>query len=259
MILEEFDHNKLAVFNPTDIQQKKEGFPEVVVGFFLHDLLDEFIKVYKPEKIFTIKSYTTNFDIYKITSNGVDIAVMQAPLGAPYSVSIFEEVAVLGGKYFFLAGSCGCLDNTIGEYSIFLPISAIRDEGTSYHYAPASDEIELQKDVVESIEKTLNKLKIPFAKGKTWTTDALYRETPEKVKKRKEMGAITVDMECSAMTAFAQFKDLKFGELFYGADDLSSDKYDVRSLIQGELSKQAKIIPILIKCAEDFYLTSNKA
>ena len=256
MILEEFDNNKIAVFNPSDIQQRKEGFPKIVVGFYLKDLMEEFVKVYNPEKIFTIKSYTTNFDIYKITtSNGVDIAVMQAPLGAPYSVSIFEEVAVLGAEYFFLAGSCGCLDNSVGEYSIIIPTSAIRDEGTSYHYAPASDEIELEKEVVDSIEKTLNELNIPFCKGKTWTTDALYRETPEKVQKRKEMGAIAVDMECSAMTAFAKFKGFKFGELFYGADDLSSDKYDVRSLIQGELSKQAKIIPILIKCAEDYYLS----
>ena len=65
------------------------------------------------------------------------------------------------------------------------------------------------------------------------------------------MGAIAVDMECSAMTAFAKFRGINFGELFCVADDLSSDNYEIRSLIVGEMSKQAKIIPILIKCAEN--------
>ena len=149
-----------------------------------------------------------------------------------------------------ICGSCGCLDSAVGNYSIVLPTSAIRDEGTSYHYAPASDEIALDSEVMGVIEDTVKSLKLHYTRGKVWTTDALYRETPKKVKARKEQGAIVVDMECASMTAFAKFRGKRFGEIFYGADDLSKDEYDIRSLLDADISVQAKIIPILVKCAE---------
>ena len=251
MILEEFDDNKIAVFNAFDITKKMDNFPKTVIAFFSHDIIDEFKKVYKPEIITTIKSITLDFPVYKINSNGDDIGVIQAPLGAPYIVELFEEVVALGAKNILIAGSCGCLSSEISDYSIILPTSAIRDEGTSYHYKAPSTEIEVNKNVVNIIEKTLNNLKIRFHKGKTWTTDAIYRETPKKLETRKNQGAIVVDMECSAMASFAEFRGVNFGEIFYGADDLSKEEYDVRTLLNGEISKQAIIIPILIKCAEN--------
>ena len=257
MILTEFDNNKLAMFNATNFQKKRKDFPEIVVGFFHHDLISEFVKLYKPKQIAKINSCTKDFEIYLVNIDGTEIAVTQAPLGAPYCVSIFEEIIALGAKKIILCGSCGCLDSSIADYSIIIPTSAIRDEGTSYHYAPESDEIELDKNIILSFEKTLSKLKIPYFKGKTWTTDALYRETSEKVAKRKSQGAIVVDMECSAMAAFASFRDIEFGQIFYGADDLSQEKYDVRSLIDGEISKQAKIIPVTLKCAQQ--LSTNNS
>ena len=150
-----------------------------------------------------------------------------------------------------MCGSCGCLESGIADYSIVIPTSAIRDEGTSYHYEPASDEIDVNKKAVASIENTIKGLGLNYIMGKTWTTDALYRETPAKVAKRKEQGAIVVDMECSAMVAFAKFRGITFGEVFYGADDLSKDEYDIRSLLEGDIMVQSKIIPIVLKCAAD--------
>ena len=251
MILEEFDENKIAVFNAFDIAKKLDNFPKTVIAFFSHDIIDEFKKVYNSEIITTIKSITLDFPVYKIISNGEEIGVIQAPLGAPYIVELFEEVVALGAKNILIAGSCGCLASEISDYSIILPTSAIRDEGTSYHYKAPSDEVLLNKEVMKVIEETLNSLKIRYFKGKTWTTDAIYRETLKKLEKRKKQGAIVVDMECSAMASFAELRGVNFGEIFYGADDLSKEEYDVRSLLDGEISKQAIIIPILIKCAEN--------
>lgn len=251
MILDEFDSQKKAVFNAFDIVKKIEGFPKTVVGFFSHELVSEFVKVYNPEVITTIKSYTTNFPVYKVKIGSEDIAVIQAPLGGPYCVELFEEVICLGAEKIMMCGSCGCLESNIADYSIVIPTSALRDEGTSYHYAPASDEIELNKKAVSIIEETVKSLGLNYTKGKAWTTDALYRETPQKVARRKSQGAIVVDMECASMTAFAQFRDVVFAEVFYGADDLSKDEYDIRSLLDGDIAIQSKIIPIVLKCAEN--------
>ena len=174
--------------------------------------------------------------------------VYQSPVGAPACVGSFEEVIQMGIKKFILVGYCGCLDEKIADYSIIVPTSAIRDEGTSYHYAPTSDEVKLNTRVVKKIETKLKELSIHYHKGTTWTTDAMYRETPAKVARRKAQGAITVDMECSDMAAVAKFRGVEFGQIFYAADSLAEETYNPRSLNNHDVSKEGKVIPIAFDC-----------
>jgi uridine phosphorylase len=121
------------------------------------------------------------------------------------------------------------LDSKIDVGHVIIPTSAIRDEGTSYHYMPPSREVEADKDAVQAIMKTLDKHGVPYDLGKTWTTDAIYRETPQKVKKRREEGAITVEMEAATFFAVAQFRGVQFGQLLYGGDDLGGEAWDRRN------------------------------
>ncbi len=64
--------------------------------------------------------------------------------------------------------------------------------------------------------------------GKTWTTDAFYRETPGKVALRKQEGCLTVEMEAAAFFAVADFRDVTFGQILYGGDDVSGETWDSR-------------------------------
>ena len=66
--------------------------------------------------------------------------------------------------------------------------------------------------------------------GKTWTTDGFFRETKGKIKRRMDMGAVCVEMECSACAALAQFRKKKFFEFFYAGDSLAGKEWDIRSL-----------------------------
>ena len=67
------------------------------------------------------------------------------------------------------------VEDTEGDY--FIPTSALRQEGTSYHYLPPSREVKLDEKAVEAIERVMIKNSIPYRKCKTWTTDGFYRET----------------------------------------------------------------------------------
>jgi len=69
---------------------------------------------------------------------------------------------------------------------------------------------------------------VPYDLGKTWTTDAVYRETPEKIRRRKAEGALTVEMEAAAFFAVAQFRGVSFGQMLYGGDDVSGTEWDTR-------------------------------
>ena len=250
MLLEQFDTNRVAVFNPSTFQNKIEGFPTTAVSIFDKELIKDIEQNYNVKQIAIIKSMTKDYPVYKINVNGTDIAIYQTPVGAAAAVGSFEEMIEMGCKNLLLVGCCGCLDNSIEDYSIIIPTSAIRDEGTSYHYKPASDEIEINAKCVNIIEQFIKSKEISYHKGKTWTTDGLYRETKDKVEMRKRQGAITVDMECSAMVAVAKFRGVNFGQFFYAADNLGAEEYDARSLMIKEITDgKKKIIPLAIECA----------
>jgi len=106
---------------------------------------------------------------------------------------------------------------------------AIRDEGVSYHYLPPDREVSANQSGVEALVKTLNSHGVPYRVGKTWTTDAPYRETPNKITRRKEQGCLTVETESAALMAVAQFRRVIFGQALYGGDDLSGTEWDNRS------------------------------
>lgn len=82
---------------------------------------------------------------------------------------------------------------------------------------------------MQSIE-ILNNHKCTYTVGKVWTTDGIYRETREKVNRRKDNGCICVDMECSAVAALADFREKDVFHFFYAADNLDNEEWDARSL-----------------------------
>ncbi len=120
-----------------------------------------------------------------------------------------EELKACGFENFIVLGSCGVLDKSLAADKIILPSSALRDEGTGYHYAPASEEISYDPALLLTMEKALDQAGIEHVRAKTWTTDAFFRETAAKVKRRPAAGAMVVDMEASAIMAWANFRQAK--------------------------------------------------
>jgi uridine phosphorylase len=71
-------------------------------------------------------------------------------------------------------------------------------------------------------------MKVGYRLVKTWTTDAVYRETIERTRLRKSQGCSIVEMETSAFMAVAQFRGVEFGQLLYGGDSVQEDGWDDR-------------------------------
>jgi uridine phosphorylase len=81
---------------------------------------------------------------------------------------------------------------------------------------------------VTILEETLRNADVPFVTGRTWTTDAIYRETRTRVARRVAEGCITVDMEAAAFVAVAKFRGVAFAQLLYAGDSLAGDAWDAR-------------------------------
>ena len=228
-ITESFDNTTEEVLKPSNISEKIDGFPERVIVTFNARMLNVMLKNNESE---VISSMIAGFEhkIYKTLYDGKDIAFYMTSIGAPSTVGLLEEILVKGGKKILLFGSCGSLDNSITDGHIVVPTHAYRDEGTSYHYAAPSEDGFIDVKTAMKTYELLKELKIPVICGKTWTTDAIYRETRRNVELRKKAGCITVEMECASIMALAQFRNADIHQFLYTADNLDCAQWESRLL-----------------------------
>ena len=250
MILEEFDETINSTFDPYEVENVIEGFPKLGVSCFSKKLFDQLVDKFKGIEIALSSNGNGKLPIYKIIYEGHEIALFMSRVGAPACVVQYEELFAMGLEKIVVFGTCGVLDKNIDDLAIIIPNAAIRDEGTSYHYLKSSREVVVNSKYKEEFVKLLKEHAYSYMIGKVWTTDAPYRETRKKVIDRKEEGCVCVDMECSAISALAKFRNKEVFQFFYAADNLDSAKWDKRSLENTEkLSDKEKIGLLAIKFA----------
>ena len=230
MLLEQFDPAVRAVINPDYIHKPIDDFPETIVSIFSHNLFDSMVEALDGIQIAETHDVDGVWPVYEVTFQGKRLAFYKARLGAPACVGSFEDVLAFGGKRIILLGNCGVLDRNVEDCGIIIPTEAIRDEGTSYHYAPAADTIPVNRKYIPEFVSVLEEFGYPYVTGTTWTTDGFYRETRDKVDSRKKMGAVCVEMECAAMQALCDFRGVEFFQFFYAGDNLDHSDWDPRSL-----------------------------
>ena len=238
MILNEFDPLKEAVINPWNLIHPVDNMPKVAVSCFSKVTFERMISELDTQVIAWSGCANGRSPIYHTCYNGVEVALFMMDVGAPMSVGMLEELFVMGIEKAVIFGTCGVLDHSIEDCSIIIPNRAVRDEGTSYHYAPPSDEISVNEKYLSEFTKMLDELMVKYTIGKTWSTDAFYRETRDKVIRHQQQGCICVDMECSAISAVAKFRQKDCVQFFYAADNLDTDTWDARSLSNHSLLEE---------------------
>lgn len=233
-IIDTFDDTSEEIIKPSNIAGAVYNFPEIVVVTFKEKILD-LVKEMDGTVEISAMNAGYKIPIYKINYQGKDIAIYQTFIGGAASAGLLEEVIAKGGRKFVFFGSCGTLDKEVSAGHLIVPVAAYRDEGTSYHYAPVSDYIEVA--TAEKLAEILSEINIPYVKGMTWTTDAFYRETRKNMMARKEEGCITVEMECASIMAVSQFRNIKLYQYLYTEDNLDSETWDKRTM--GKVPKSA--------------------
>ena len=258
MLLKEFDTNKEAVINPRFKRENYDNFPKVMISVFSDILFNQVLELLYHEVIEITQSCNGINPIYRVKYKGVEFGYYHSFVGGPMCVANYEEVHAMGSDTLILLGNCGVLDKNIQDCGVIIPTSALRDEGTSYHYVEAKDEIEVNRKYIPEFKEVLDEAGYPYVEGKTWSTDAFYRETREKVNRRKQQGAICVDMECASMQAMCEFRNTEFFQFFYAGDNLDHSSWDPRSLSANEkLDDKVKIVFLAFELA--LKIAKNKA
>ncbi|WP_322174287.1 nucleoside phosphorylase [Acutalibacter caecimuris] len=233
MITNEFDPQRRAIINPEDHIKPVEGLPPLCVGIFSHRTVEHLVARFGGVQVSQCHCCTGDIPLYRLTAYGAGLTLFLPMVGGPGAAGFIEELIPKGGRYFVFCGAAGVLDSQIAHGKLLLPTAAVRDEGLSYHYLPPADEVALDPLCVDACRQALTGLGFPFAEGKTWTTDAFYRETQAKLARRKAQGCISVEMECASLAAVAQFRGVPFAQFFWATDTLDGDGWD-KGILSGK-------------------------
>lgn len=223
----EFDPSPEAFIEPSKIIQARD-LPEHCVICFFREVIEKVVSEYNARIAVQYHWEDGQHTIYEISYLGRRLAFLHPGVGAPIAAGLFEEAIAFGCRKFIACGGCGVLERDLAVGHLIVVSGAVRDEGVSYHYLPADREVVANESGVDALVRIMKERGLPYQVGKTWTTDAPYRETANKIKQRREEGCLTVEMESAALMAVAQFRNVLFGQALYGGDDLSGPEWDNR-------------------------------
>jgi uridine phosphorylase len=243
----EHDPSPTALIEPSRVLKPLEMMPAHAVLCFFQEVIEKTCRQTNAPVVHQSGSEIGRNPVFTLKVDERHVAVMHPGVGAPLAAAFMEELIALGCRKIIAVGGSGVLNRELTVGHAIIPMSAVRDEGTSYHYLPPGREVEPSAAAVDAIRQTLEHHHVPYVQGKAWTTDAIYRETPAKIARRKAEGCLCVEMEAAAFFAVAQFRGITFGQLLYGGDDVSGDEWDERDWINGRASTREMLFRLAVE------------
>ena len=221
----EFDDRKDAKLNPAHFVSRPFEARRMIITF-CPEVMDRLTAEGNilPERVIAGENPCP---IYRFADR--DVLITLGAVGCPSCAGNLDLFHAMGVDKVMFCGGGGVLDRNIEVGQLLLVDGAIRDEGFSYHYLPPSRVAHANPDVNAKIASYLDAQEISYLRGLTWTTDAIFRETPDRIARRREEGAKIVEMEQAGCLAVAQFRGFDYGALIYGGDDVSQDEWSNRN------------------------------
>ena len=246
MITHSFDPDSRAVITPASLFGEQKKICDIAIGTFSSEIYSAVLERYPNEQISEISAANRIRPVHLLTlDTNTKAAFYLSEIGSAMAgTDVIEINWKTGASKFILFGSAGALDKeaTTGKYVI--PTAAYRDEGMSYHYAPPSDYISIPK--ADYLERFFSENQLPFVKGKVWTTDALYMETQELVRRRKADGCIAVEMELAGVQAVCNYHGLELYDFLVTGDVVDQQVYSPEGLAEANHSFDKFDIAVMI-------------
>lgn len=171
--------------------------------------------------------------------------------GGRYSAesAITTELLCAGGvETLVRVGSCGSLQETVKLGDIVIATGAVRGDGASPRYVPEDFATLAHPRVVEALVRAADSLKVPVHHGRVFTTDALFRETPELLADLERQQIAAIDMVTAAFLTVAQVKNAAAGAILAVSDECLTGKLGFRHPSFREAEE--RIMAIALKAVE---------
>lgn len=224
--------------------------PKVAIGVFSKVLFNDIIERFNCREVGMIRNVNFEKNVYILSYKNQLFTFFMAGVGGPSISRDIEDLHVQGVDKIIIFGNCGVLDSSIEDCTIIIPNLAYREEGTSYHYIEESDTIEINPKYQKEFIEILNNYNYNYSIGSTWSTDAFYRETKDKIEYFKKLNVKAVEMEASAIAAVSKYLGIDYFTFYYAGDNLDSVEWEERSLYEmSNIDKKKNVIILALELA----------
>lgn len=228
-----------SLFTPYDFCSKyknKSKFPPLIVLVFNRDILENFIRYKKCEKIH-------GFQAWSLSEN---MAIVLSSIGSAASTTLMEEVFACGGEKVLILGMAGSISSKLLPGDIVICDKALKDEGVSKSYVDEKEIFSFPDfNFTHNLKKIFKENNLRFHSASTWTTDTPYRETQEEVDSYIKFGILTVEMEASAIFSLSKFREKKAAAVFVISDIISKESKKIAFHYKNVFANLSKILDII--------------
>jgi uridine phosphorylase len=206
------DHDtaEAAVFEPGNLlegSRRQKGLPEsrVPAGCLLDmdgELVERLVASGRAAMDPAWPCFHTK--LYRWRASEMEVGVVGGTVGAPFAVLVAEELFASGCEALVSISSAGLVASDPPPPFFVLVERALRDEGTSYHYLPASRYADADPTLTGAVARALTGIATPLLRGASWTTDAPFRESASLITGRRAEGVLSVEMEAAALLAMGR-------------------------------------------------------
>ncbi len=171
--------------------------------------------------------------MFALELEGIQCGIIARTIGGPYSVLIAEQLQAAGVKLTVGLTSAGRVAPDLPLPCLAVAASAIRDEGTSYHYLPPGTEVTCPTPIVSLLERELKTTGREVYSGRFWTTDAPYRETRTQLERWANKRVLAVEMQAASLFAFGTARQASVAcvAMISNAVDHSGEQFDTGSML----------------------------
>ena len=251
-----------SVFRPEDLVADVRGqrrinaldLPDVCVLDFDGDITDALVAAREVRACEAWPCFHTS--MWTLPVGGVRCGLIARTIGGPYAVLVAEQLAVCGVRVIVGLTSAGRVGSELPVPGLVVADRAIRDEGTSYHYLPASQTVEALPLLADALESEVTAVGLPVLRGLVWTTDAPYRETSEQLDRYARLGALAVEMQAASLFAFSAARKVAVGVV---AHVTNTPEQEIERFDKGSHQIQRELLYAVCRGAHRFECTSLNA
>ncbi len=168
-----------------------------------------------------VKRSHREFLTFTGTYKKIPVSVMATGIGTgTTAIAVIEACQCVSPVTFIRLGSTGALQDYIALADLIITAEALRDENTTYYYAPADLKARAHPQVLAALKEAAATLGFPHHVGLTCTTADFYAGQgrvapgfptldPEKVARLSRAGVLNFEMEMSAYLTLAAVSTYK--------------------------------------------------
>jgi len=188
--------------------------------------------------------------LWNIEGSGIPIILVGPVLSGPWVAMALEELKVMGLKYAIGIGACGSFSEKLQIDDFVIAENAIISDGTSKEYSnghAAGPSIKLLK-MMEALFSNKNQT---YKKACVWTLDAMYRETIEKIKRWRKIGAECVNMETGTFYTVSEELGIESIYLSFVLDLIHTEEWTGWGGLDDELKSKVESSKSNLEIVED--------